>query len=66
MDAALSPLRQAGVRILNYLDDSLSSLSPRWHIAFLGAVLDSVQMRAWLSPDNTDNGQSHSAIKEYL
>ncbi len=81
MDAVLSPLKQKGVRILNYLDDWLilaqseaklishrslllshlkclglrvnfakSSLSPSQWASFLGAVFDSVHMRAIVAP----------------
>jgi hypothetical protein len=82
VDAALSPLRQRGVRVLNYLDDwlvlaqsrgeliahrdlilghlkclgltinvSKSKLSPCQSVIFLGIVLDSVSMRARLTPE---------------
>ncbi len=83
MDAALSPLRQMGVRVLNYLNDWLilaqseakliahrshlllshieclglrvnfakSSLSPSQRTSFLGAVFDSVHIRAVVAPE---------------
>lgn len=55
MDAALSPLRQMGICVVNYLTDWLmlrvrdnfakSMLLPSQQIPFLGAVFDSTQMR---------------------
>ncbi|KAI2656397.1 Gag-Pol polyprotein [Labeo rohita] len=72
-EAALSPLWQMGIRILNYLDDWLliahshlglqvnrekSKLSPVQRISFLGVELDSVSMTARLT-----NERAQSVLK---
>ncbi|KAL0147981.1 hypothetical protein M9458_056708 [Cirrhinus mrigala] len=80
IDAPLSPLRQMGIQILNYLDDRIvlakserelvahkelllshldclgliinphkSQLLPRQRVVFLGTILDSTQIRAWIN-----------------
>lgn len=85
VDAALSPLRSSGMRVLNYLDDWLvlaqsretlvshveallrhlemlglrvnvqkSVLTPSQTTTFLGVCLDSVRMRARLSPERAE------------
>ncbi len=71
MDAALSPLRLMGIRILNYLDDwlilaqsqavltSQKTLS-QW-VSFLCTVIDSVQMTVTVSEERAMTIQHHAA-----
>ncbi len=94
IDAALSPLRQMGICILNYLDDwlvlaeserqlithrslllnhlerlglkinpSKSFLFPRQWASFLGTIIDSVQMRAWITPERSLTIQRAASFK---
>ncbi|KAL0152875.1 hypothetical protein M9458_051808, partial [Cirrhinus mrigala] len=68
-EAALAPLREVGIRILNYLDWLIlahSKLSPVQSIFFLGVELDSVAMTVRLSQDRAQALKLRTATPKYF
>lgn len=56
MNAALSSLRQAGIRIIR-IYSAKSFLSPRKGVTFLVAVIDSARLRVWITLEHSLNIQ---------